>query len=175
MGLKKKKWFQTLMTIAPKVAAGLGGPVAGLAMNTLKNALGMPDATEAEIEKRIAEGSPETYLALKKAAQDFDVKMRDFDIKEDQLEYADTADARARQLATKDRTPAILTATAITFFGFLAYSILGELDIVEPNEKFVWYLLGSAQAWVTQGFNFFLGSSKGSQRKTDLLANGAGK
>ncbi len=172
MGLKKTKWFQTLMTIAPKVAAGLGGPIAGLAMNTLKNALGMPDATEAEIEKTIAEGSPETFLALKKAAQDFDVKMRDFDIKEDQLEYADTADARARQLATKDWVPAILTGIAIVFFGWLSYGILTALDIVQANEKFIWYLLGCASAWVTQGFNFHLGSSKGSQRKTDLLANG---
>ncbi len=172
MGLKKKKWFQTLLAIAPKVAAGLGGPIAGLAMNTLKGALGMPDATEAEIEKRIAEGSPETFLALRKAAQDFDLKMREFDIQEDQLEYADVADARARQLATKDWTPAVLTATAIIFFGFLSYSILGELDIVAANEKFIWYLLGCASAWVTQGFNFHLGSSKGSQRKTDLLADG---
>jgi len=170
MGLKKKKWFQTLMTIAPKVATALGGPIGGMAMNVLKEALGMPDATEAEIEKKIAEGSPETFLALKKAQQEFDAKMREFDIKEDQLVFGDIADARARQLEMKDHTPAILTGVALTFFFALSASVLYNLEIVQANQSFVMFLFGAASGWVTQGMSYFLGSSQGSARKTAILA-----
>jgi len=170
MGLKKKKWFQTLMTIAPKVATALGGPIGGMAMNVLKEALGMPDATEAEIEKKIAQGSPETFLALKKAQQEFDAKMREFDIKEDQLVFGDIADARARQLEMKDHTPAILTGVALTFFFALSASVLYNLEIVQANKSFVMFLFGAASGWVTQGMSYFLGSSQGSARKTAILA-----
>jgi hypothetical protein len=169
MKLKDRKWFKAIMKVAPTLAAALGGPFGGLAASVLKDITGLD---QAGAEKAIAEGNPEIFAQLKAAEQAFEVKLKELDIKREELAYEDIADARARQLATRDWVPAVLTAIALTFFFWLAYSILNALEIVQENESFIMYLLGVASAWVTQGYNFFLGSSKGSQRKTDLLATG---
>jgi len=46
-----------------------------------------------------------------------------------------------------------------------------NLEIVTGDSKdFAFYLFGVASGWVTQGMSFFLGSSKGSGRKTEMMA-----
>ena len=165
MALKDKKWFQAVMKVAPVIATAVGGPFGGLAANVLKSVTGLD---EAGIEKAIAEGDPNIFLQLKKAEQEFAVKLKELDIKVDELEYKDISDARARQIAMKDHTPAILTAVALAFFFMLSWSVLKNLDIVQTNMEFVMFLFGAASGWVTQGMSYFLGSSAGSKRKTEL-------
>jgi hypothetical protein len=169
MALKDKKWFKAAAKVAPWLLDALPGPWGGVAGAILSRVTG---TDEAGIEKAIAEGDPEIFAKLQEGERLFKLEMEKLGVKREELEYKDIADARARQLATKDWVPAVLTAVALTFFFWLAYSILNALEIVQENESFIMYLLGVASAWVTQGYNFFLGSSKGSQRKTDLLANG---
>jgi hypothetical protein len=173
MGLKKKKWFQTLMAIAPKVAAGLGGPIAGLAMNTLKNALGMPDATEAEIEKKIAEGSPETFLALKKAGHDFEIAMRDFDITEDQLVYEDIQSARGMHVSQMEHTPSILSYLSMVIFFGVVILVVTQGQFFEDNtmaQNVAYMVIGASIGWVEKAYSFWLGSSRGSKAKSDTMA-----
>jgi hypothetical protein len=172
MGLKKKKWFQTLMTLAPKVGAALGGPVAGLALAAVKSALGMPDASESEIEAKIAEGSPETLLALRKAEHDFDAKMKELEIREDELVYQDIQSAREMHVKTMDATPAVLTYLAIiVFFGVVALTITQKAwfadDTFAQNAAFM--VIGASIAWVNTAFAYWLGSSRGSKAKTDSI------
>jgi hypothetical protein len=169
MGLKDKRWFQAIMKIAPTIAAAVGGPFGGLAATVLKEVTGLD---QADIEKAIAEGDPAIFLKLKAAEQAFELELERIGVRKEELGYADIADARARQMAMKDHTPAILTGVALTFFFALSGSVLYNLDIVQANQAFVMFLFGAASGWVTQGMSYFLGSSKGSQRKTDLLANG---
>lgn len=174
MGLKKKKWFQTLMAIAPKVAAGLGGPIAGLAMNTLKNALGMPDATDAEIEKTIAEGSPETFLALKDSEHKFEIAMRELDITEESLAYADIASARDREKELKDKMPAVLAVLAWAQWAFIIVVLFfgKDLNILESPEQreILMFVLATTQAIVIGAFAYYHGSSRGSKAKTEAMA-----
>ena len=170
MGLKDKKWFQSVVKFAPTVATALGGPLAGAAANLLKGALGLPeDSGEEVLEAAMAQATPADFLALKKAEQDFLALMRQYDIKEDDLVYQDIKDARAMRVATNDWTPAALTAIALVFFFGLSWSVLNNLDIVTQNESFVMFLFGCASGWVTQGVSYFLGSSKGSAVKTDMM------
>lgn len=169
--VKDKKWFQALQKIAPKIAGALGGPFGGLAENVLEEVLGINSDQAME---SIAAGDPETFAKLRMAEIEFDERMRELDIEEQDLYLDDVADARAMRTANKDYTPAVLTGLAIVFFGILSYAILWDSAVVSGNEKFIWYLLGAANGLVVQGFNFFLGSSRGSQRKTDILANGNG-
>ena len=167
--VKDKKWFQAIQKVAPKIAGALGGPFGGLAENVLEEVLGMnSDAAMDEI----AAGNPEIFKQLKDAEMAFEEHMRDADIREQDLYLQDVKDARSMRVATDDWTPAVLTALAIVFFGVLSYAILWNSAVVDGNEKFVWYLLGAANGLVVQGFNFFLGSSRGSQRKTDMMAGG---
>jgi hypothetical protein len=166
MPVKDKKWFQALRKLAPKIAAALGGPFGGLAETVLEEVLGKP-ADEAITE--IAKGNPAVFAQLKEAELKFEQRMAELEIEETDLYLKDVASARAMKVATKDWVPATLTFTAIIFFGFLAYTIIGGGAVEGETQKFLWYLLGSANAFVVQGFNFFLGSSKGSQRKTDMM------
>jgi hypothetical protein len=60
----------------------------------------------------------------------------------------------------------------LTFFFTLSFAVLYNLDIVQGESKdFAFYLFGVASGWVTQGMSFFLGSSKGSKDKTDIMAH----
>lgn len=172
MGLKDKKWFQAVMQIAPTIATALGGPFAGLAANVLAKATGLnPD----QLDDAIAAGDPEVFAKMQMAEQQFLIEMEALKIEKEQLVYEDIADARAMRVATKDWTPGILTGIALTFFFTLSFAVLYNLEIIQgDNKDFAFYLFGVASGWVTQGMSFFLGSSKGSQRKTDLLANGRG-
>jgi hypothetical protein len=167
MSIKDKRWFKAIVKIAPGIATALGGPFGGLAATVLKEITGMD---EAGIEKAIAEGDPNIFLQLKQAELAFDIKLKELDLRADELEYKDTADARAMRVSTQDWTPAVLTGIALTFFFALSYAVLNSLEIVQQNESFIMFLFGCASSWVTQGLNFFLGSSRGSQRKTDMLA-----
>ena len=175
MGLKDKRWFQSIIKFAPTIATALGGPLAGLGMSAIKEALNLPgDSTEDEIEAALAQATPADFLALKKQEQDFIKTMEELGIKRDELVYDDIADARAMRVATKDWTPAILTGISLVFFFTLAFAVLYNLEIVTGDSKdFAFYLFGVASGWVTQGMSFFLGSSKGSQRKTDMLNEAA--
>ena len=172
MGLKKKRWFQTLMAIAPKVATALGGPIGGLAMNALKGALGMPDATDAEIEKTIAEGSPETFLKLKQANLDFEQAMRELDIKEDQLVYEDIQSARGMHIGAMDKTPAILSYLAMVIFFGVVILVVTQGQFFEGNnmaQNVAYMVIGASIGWVEKAYSFWLGSSRGSKSKTDAL------
>jgi hypothetical protein len=180
MGLKKafknvkdKKWFQSIQKIAPKLAAGLSGPFGWLAEDVLEEVLGKPAV---DIEGELATGNPETFLKFKEAEQRFDERMREFDIEEQDLYLKDVQSARDMHKANKDYVPAVLTFLAILLFGFMSYAILFDVSILtEGNEKFVFYLLSTGNSLVIMGYSFYLGSSKGSQRKTDILANGGSK
>jgi len=167
--VKDKKWFQALKKVAPKIAGALGGPFGGLAENVLEEVLG---SNSDQAMEDIAKGNPEVFERLRLAEIEFNERMRELDIKEQDLYLDDVADARAMRIATKDYTPAVLTGLAVLFFSVMAYAILWDAAVVDGNEKFVWYLLGTGNALLIQCYNFFMGSSKGSQRKTDMLADG---
>lgn len=169
--LKDKKWFQAIKKIAPKIAGALGGPFGGLAENVLEEVLG---SNSDEAMEQIAAGNPEVFERLRMAEIEFEARMAELDIEEQDLYLQDVASARAMKVATKDWTPAVLTGMAVIFFAIMAYAILWDASVVDGNEKFVWYLLGTGNALLVQCYNFFMGSSRGSQRKTDMLANGKG-
>lgn len=174
MGLKKKKWFQTLMTIAPKVASALGGPVGGLAVNVIKEALGMPDATEAELQAQIAASSPDTLLALRKAEQSFELEMKKLEISEEQLVYTDRDSARDREKAVKDKMPAVLAVLAWMQWAFIVVIMFfaNDLSILETPEKreVLMFVLATTQAIVIGAFAYYHGSSSGSKTKTDAFS-----
>jgi len=166
--LKDKKWFQAIVKIAPKIAGALGGPFGGLAENVLEEVLGL---NKDEAMQQIAAGNPTVFAALKEAELEFEEKMRQFDIEEQDLYLDDVADARSMRVATKDWTPGILVGVSLTFFFTLSFAVLWNLDFISgENKDFAFYLFGVASGWVTQGMSFFLGSSKGSGRKTEMMA-----
>lgn len=95
------------------LATALGGPLAGAAVATIGNALGLGEgATEEQITKALATASPETLLALKKAEMDFQARMLELGFENEaalaKINADDRDSARKREAATGDWTPRIL-------------------------------------------------------------------
>ena len=86
-------------TVAPTIATAVGGPLAGMATRAISEALlGKPDGTEEELAQAAANATPEQLLALKKAEQDFAVRMRELDIDLERIANEDRNSARDREI-----------------------------------------------------------------------------
>jgi uncharacterized membrane protein YsdA (DUF1294 family) len=162
-------WKALVRTVAPTLATALGGPLAGMATRAIAGAvLGNEGADEGQIAAALQGASPETLLALKKADQDFAVKMRELDIDEIKLANDDRASARNREIRTKDKMPAIIALAALGgFFGILVAMAFVEIpaSAVQPFSIMLG-VLGTLVGGVT---NYYFGSSAGSAAKNEML------
>ena len=164
-----------LSKAAPWLAAAAGGPVgiAGMAIKTLAETLGATEGTVASVTSALIGATPEQVLALKAADQDFKLRMQELGFKSeaDMLRIAadDRADARKMATSTGSWMPSILAcAVTVGFFGTLGYLLAyGKPDTGGDALMIMLGALGSAWAQV---MNFFLGSTRESGRKNDLLA-----
>jgi len=164
-----------LKSVAPMIGTAIGGPIGGLAVKSLTQAvLGEDKPLEGkELEQQIMAAvntDPEALLRLKSADQDFKVKMEELGIRIEELNVEDRKDAR--QLA-KDTSlkPQVILAT-LYVIGFMAtlYTVFsGGLEFTSDQKDIAMYLLGILSAGLLQIMNFFFGSSSGSKEKTAKL------
>jgi hypothetical protein len=164
------KFGPLLGQVAPTIATALGGPLAGVAVKTLSNALfGHEDATEAQISDAMASATPDQLAAIKMIDADFKVQMKSLDIDLERIAAGDRDSARQMQRDTKDSTPKIL-AYFITFgfFGALVWILV--FGIPKTGTEVILMMLGSLSTSWTGVVQFYYGSSAGSKAKTDALA-----
>ncbi len=157
-------------TVAPSLASAVGGPLAGMAVRTISEALlGKPDGTEDELAQAAAKATPEQLLALKKAEQDFTVRMRELDIDLERIANADRDSARNREVKTKDWTPRLLAGLITAgYFGALFYMLRNGLPQHGGSEAMLVMLgtLGTAWGGVVA---YYFGSSAGSKAKDEAM------
>ena len=159
--------------VAPWIAAALGTPLAGMAVEAAAGALGLPEKTVDAVRNAVSGASPEQMLALKGADAEFALKMQALGFEHvealEKLEMEDRASARQREMAVKDWTPSVLGyLVTLGFFGLLAY--LATHDVPDTSERILDVMIGSlGTAWIGI-INYYYGSSSGSSRKTELLA-----
>lgn len=163
-------WKGLLRTVAPTAATLLGGPLAGLAVKTLGDALGMPDATQEKIEEALQSGqlTSEQLASIKLAEQNLKLELKKLDIKVEEINAADRDSARRMQSENKSWVPALLTTITVGgFFVLLLGAATGHFKLTGSD---VMMLLLGVLARETAGvYQFWFGSSSGSQRKTDML------
>jgi hypothetical protein len=156
-------------TVAPSIATAVGGPLAGMATRAISEALlGKPDGTEDELIDAAAKASPDQLLALKKAEQDFAVRMRELEIDLQRIDAADRSSAREREVKTGDWTPkALAGAVTLGFFGVLGYMIAYGLP-TQGGEALLVMLgtLGTAWGGIV---SYYFGSSAGSKEKSEAM------
>ncbi|MBK8200635.1 MAG: hypothetical protein IPK75_20050 [Acidobacteria bacterium] len=89
------------------------------------------------------------------------------------VDAADRDSARKREIAVKDKVPAVLSAIAVIgFFGVLA--ALFFVTIPEKNAEVIFMMIGSGVVGAfTIVLNYYFGSSSGSRLKTLALADSA--
>lgn len=175
------KLTELLRSVAPTIATVLGGPLAGAAVSILGDALGIPEATKDKIEEVLTGGqlSGDQLVAIKNAEKAFLVKMKELDIDIDKVHAGDRDSARKMQIETKAVVPAIL-AIGITlgFFGILGGMMSNMLNTAENNDALL-IMLGALGASWGAVVNFYFGSSRGSELKSEtmhnMVTNGNGK
>ncbi len=58
-------WLGTIGAIAPTIATAIGGPFAGVAISALGKALGLTNATEADVVSAMSSLGPEQIVEIK--------------------------------------------------------------------------------------------------------------
>ena len=159
-----------IVRVAPKLAHALGGPLAGAAVEHLSRAIfGAPMNDEALLSETIASASPEQWLALQIAEREFEVALREASVEEHRIDAGDRANARARHIEMKDRTPMLLGALIIGGF-FIVLGVMISHSMPTGVETEFSIMLGALATMTAAVVNYFFGSSSGSKEKTWLMA-----
>lgn len=163
-------WKSIIGVVAPTLATALGGPLAGLAVESIGKVMGMDQPTVEKVKEALSEGSltAEQITQLKQAELALQVKMRELDISEQQLYANDTANARALQIATHSQWPGILSAiTTLAVLGVIAARMFGT-NI--PEDATTVQLIGSLTTGWGLCLSYWMGSTRSSSEKNNLLA-----
>lgn len=167
-------WKTIVATVAPALGTALGGPLGGLAVAAVSDALlGKPNGSEGEIAAALTAGGPDALLKLKQADQAFAARMKELDIDLERLHQSDRASAREREAKTGDRaTPRALAAIIVGGFLLTVWYVLsGQVEgLKDPVAAgLIGTLIGYVSAKADQVTSYYFGSSAGSAAKTELL------
>jgi len=167
-------WKETLNQLAPTVATALMGPLGGMAVSAIGNVLGIDSATQAQISSAIESGqlTPEHIAEIKKLELQYqnDEKERGF---------------KYEELAFKDRDSARTNNTAGGVQHHIFYLSLLLLTVTLGSEVWVLFngypttisdivvgrVLGLMDSVALLVLSYWYGSTNGSAKKTDLIAN----
>jgi len=165
-------WKNVVRNVAPILGTAIGGPYGGAAVSALSNALlGKPDASEDELSHAIEKASPEQLVALRKADNDFKVKMEELGIRKEELVFQDIAGAR--KLFQINIWPQIVLSAFYTvgYFTVLILLMTKTIDLSAEMQPTFNIILGVLTAAIPMILQFWFGSSNGSKDKTAKLAN----
>lgn len=175
-------WKSLVKAVAPTIATALGGPFAGLGVRALSEALlGTPDGTEQDVSAALATASPDQLLAIKKADQEFAIRLKEMDIDLEKSLIADTSDAR-HVFAENKGVFNLGIVILMTFAGVMAAVLWGSYVLLvsqvpikdESIKAIVSALIGTVVGYVAanaqQVVSYFFGSSRGSADKTAAMS-----
>lgn len=172
--------LNVVKTLAPTLATALGGPLAGGAVMALESVFGITPAASSSTEGRqealaaaISGATPEQLAAMRAKDQDYALAMAQAGFKDTEtlasLAVQDRASARQMQISTKSWTaPFLAMFVTFGFFGVLAVMMFYQLP--QATHDALMLMLGSLGTAWTGVIAYYFGSSAGSDRKTELLA-----
>ncbi len=151
--------LRLLGSIAPALATAVAGPLGGAAVSAIARRLGVEDTVEAVTQ-------------AVKADPDAALKLAQIDLEKIRADYANTADARAMQIAALQQSDVFskrftmyLTSfwsiAAAVYIGFITFSVIPEQN-VRFADTILGFILGTVVATM---LNFWFGSSIGSKEK----------
>jgi hypothetical protein len=147
-----------------KVVETVGGPAASIGIGIVKNALGIPDATNEELEDRVQSLTAADLFAIRQAEQQHYETLY-------ALDTQDRADARNLAIQKGIIVQAVLSAVFVIIYAVVTWYFMQAM--LNPSEVSVDLLgqfgmvFGVLSAGVVQVMNFWFGSSAGSKAKTD--------
>lgn len=162
---------------APTIAGLLGGPMASMGVQALEGVFGIAPGTTATnpepLTTAIANMTPDTAVKLAQIDADLKTKLAQGGIDLAKLGIDDTANARAREIAVKDKTPAVLGGfTVIATFALIGAFAAGYLPaLTDPKAAgMAGLLVGMLVSEAKQVYAYYFGSSLGSANKDTTIA-----
>lgn len=169
-------WLQLLKTVAPWIGgaiAGPAGPLVTMAVGAAAEALGLSEKTVDAVKTAVSGATHEQLAAVKKADQDFALRMQELGFKNlealEAIAAADRDSARKMQMAHHSPVPAMLTCFVIGAFTVTLILLL-KFDVPTTNRDIVVYMIGQLSGGFTSALAFWLGTTRDSGDKTRLLA-----
>ena len=158
-----------LKGLVPLIGNALSGPLGGAAASFVAEKLELKDKTLAAVSSALTDAklSPDQIAQLRMSEIEFKKFLEQNKIYLEKIQADNTKSARDMQVATRSKTPEILTfVVTFGFFGVLFYILAFD---AKPGEVMLIMLgqLGTAWAAVV---GFWFGTTANSSRKTDLLA-----
>lgn len=171
-------WKSIIATVAPWIGTALGGPLGGLAVSAVADALGLSEKTTDAIKTAISGATPEQMLALKQADHEFALKMQELGFKQvsdlEKIAADDRKSARDMQTTTRSAIPAVLSIfVTLGYFIILIGMMTGQLRVSDSQALLI--MLGSLGTAWGMVMAFWFGTTNNSERKTDLIAKAPAK
>lgn len=170
---KALPWLGTAATLAASAVPG-AAPVVGIATKLLTSALNKP-VTASNIGDVLTEalGDPAQQAALKQAEMAYQQTMQQMNYSHETdmetIAEKDRESARSMQIQTRSWMPAVLSVLACATFGFCIYMV-GFRSLPDTGHDALLILLGAVTVVFKDVYGYWLGSSAGSDRKTELMA-----
>ena len=164
------EFTQIIKTLAPTVASVLGGPLAGIAITALGDIFGIGEPTQEKIAGVIANAqmTPEQVARIKMLELQYQNDERERRFKYAELEFKDLDSARRREAAVRDDTNRVLAFCVVgAFIALVSTTLLGYTKV---DSVLAGTLVGYLSAKCEQVLSYYFGSSRSSERKTELLA-----
>ncbi|WP_439684873.1 Transmembrane protein [Cupriavidus oxalaticus] len=166
------EWKNLLGTVAPWIGTALGGPLGGMAATAIAEVFGMSEKTEDAIKQALSGATPEQMLALKNADQQFALRMQELGFQNvqalEKIAADDRDSARKREAAVLDYTPRILAYLIVGGFLGMAYGVLFKQ--MNADSVLAGTIIGYLSAKAEQVASYYFGSTAGSAKKSELLA-----
>ena len=156
-----------LAQIAPTIASAVGGPLGGLAYETISKVMGIG---QDDAKKMLDEGklSGDQIASLQQAEIALKAKAQELGLDFEKLSVEDRKSARDMQVATKSWLPPTLAIlVTIGFFSILTGLMLGRVE----HGAEIDIMLGSLGTAWTGIIAFYFGSSSSSQKKDTMIYN----
>lgn len=179
MALEDFDWRQVIGSVAPGLAAALGGPLAGAAVKVIADkVLGRPEATQEEVAEALSSGSitGDQLVALKTAEQSFKLELERIDQQREAASVEDTKSARQQTVDLAKEGSAIawgapVVSVMIVGGFFIAVYMLFIMERVwdERTANLLNVLFGALTVSFTGVTQYWLGSSAGSKRAGDAV------
>lgn len=155
--------LRLLGNIAPALATAVAGPAGGLVVSAIAKKFGVEGTVDA-VTNAIA-ADPEAAL-----------KLAQIDLETLKAQYANTADARAMQVAALNQSDVFSkrftmyltvfwSVAAVAYVGFITFGVIPDNN-VRFADTILGFILGTVVSTV---LNFWFGSSIGSKEKGEAL------
>lgn len=160
----------------PWIGAAATGNVpvlVAMAAQAVSGAVGVKvDPTPSAISAAVAGATPEQIMAMKQADNDLALKLKELEYKDHTELYAaeviDRNGARDREVKVADNTNRILALVIVLAWCSIQAFLLTH--VVDASMKeLVARVLGTLDAALTLVLSYYYGSSRGSDRKTELM------